>query len=185
MLTQRAFSSDPLLREVYDGNTSFPTHTDWNVYNYGNATSVRLIIYNSFPTMHTMHLHGFSFWVLAEGMGLWDGTITNPKNPQRRDGQQMGFGTIDEPSYIVIQFDADNPGVWPFHCHLATHSSAGLYANLVIRPDLVPEYGDVVPNIIDQTCMAWDAYTASHNVLQIDSGVKHRRDVSHLVPRQP
>jgi FtsP/CotA-like multicopper oxidase with cupredoxin domain len=82
--------------------------------------------------MHNMHLHGHSFWVLAEGFGEWDGTVTNPLNPQRRDGQQLAPGSPDDPSYIVIQFDADNPGVWPFHCHLVVHASAGLIMNIVV-----------------------------------------------------
>lgn len=83
--------------------------------------------------MHNMHLHGTSdFWVLAEGMGEWDGTITNPQNPQRRDGQQLGLGTPEVPSFIVIQLELDNPGVWPFHCHLVVHASAGLIMNILV-----------------------------------------------------
>ena len=25
--------------------------------------------------------------------------------------------------HIVLQYEADNPGVWPFHCHIAWHLS--------------------------------------------------------------
>ncbi|KAI8944267.1 hypothetical protein F4801DRAFT_572364 [Xylaria longipes] len=80
-----------------------------------------------------MNLHGTSdFWVLAEGLGDWDGEITNPKNPQRRDGQQLGPGSPELPSYVVIQWEVDNPGVWPFHCHLVTLASTGLIVNLIL-----------------------------------------------------
>lgn len=80
-----------------------------------------------------MHLHGKSdFWVLAEGIGEWDGTIRNPLNPQRRDSQQLGPGTVDVPAFIVIQWETDNPGIWPFHCHVSTHASAGLYVNFLV-----------------------------------------------------
>lgn len=83
--------------------------------------------------MHNMHLHGHSeFWILAEGMGDWDGKIVNPENPQRRDGAQLRMGTPDNPSYVVIQFNTDNPGVWPLHCHLVVHASAGLYMNVIV-----------------------------------------------------
>ena len=41
----------------------------------------------------------------------WDGTIVNPSNPQRRDVHMLLPG-----NYIVVQWNQDNPGVWPFHC---------------------------------------------------------------------
>ncbi len=34
----------------------------------------------------------------------------------------------------MLQFNADNPGVWPFHCHIAWHVSSGLYVNIMERP---------------------------------------------------
>lgn len=83
--------------------------------------------------MHNMHLHGQSeFWVLAEGTGEWDGVIINPNNPQRRDGHQIGNGYPDNPTYMILQWETDNPGVWPFHCHLVVHASAGLYVNIMV-----------------------------------------------------
>jgi FtsP/CotA-like multicopper oxidase with cupredoxin domain len=44
----------------------------------------------------------------------WDGTITNPQNPTRRDVHMLL-----PYEYIVIQWNQDNPGVWPLHCHIA------------------------------------------------------------------
>ena len=67
-------------------------------------------------------------FVLNEGVGTWDGTVVNPQNPQRRDVQ-----VLQKQGYIVVQIDADNPGVWPFHCHIAWHVSAGLYVNVMVR----------------------------------------------------
>jgi FtsP/CotA-like multicopper oxidase with cupredoxin domain len=81
---------------------------------------------------HPMHLHGHSFWVLAEGNGEWDGTITNPNNPIRRDTIQIGAPNSVGDGYTVIEFMADNPGVWPFHCHFGDHASAGLYVNVLV-----------------------------------------------------
>ena len=67
-------------------------------------------------------------FVLDEGVGTWDGTsVVNSANPQRRDVQ-----LLQPHGYIVVQIDADNPGVWPFHCHIAWHVSAGLYINLMV-----------------------------------------------------
>ncbi|KAI0479944.1 multicopper oxidase-domain-containing protein [Xylaria cf. heliscus] len=173
---------DPLLRDAFYGQINFTSHPEYNVVNTGNATSIRLIVSNFFPVMHNMHLHGKAdFWVLAEGVGKWDGVITNPENPQRRDGQQLGPGTPDRPTFIVIQWEVDNPGVWPFHCHLVVHASAGLYMNILQLPDQItsPE----IPDVVEQTCKSWDIFAANNDIRQIDSGLKHKRDVSRLVPR--
>ena len=122
-----------MFRGNYYGQTGFPDHPEYNIFGAGNATAIRLIVRNFFDTMHNIHLHGTpDFWVLAEGWGEWDGTIINPTNPQRRDGQQLSPGTPERPSFIVIQWETDNPGVWPLHCHLITHASAGLYMNIVV-----------------------------------------------------
>ena len=91
-----------------------------------------------------MHLHGHNFWVVAEGVGEWNGTV-NTINPQRRDTQLLQAGTGTEPGYLVIQFNADNPSVWPFHCHIAWHVSTGLYMNIMERPADITE--TVIPSV--------------------------------------
>jgi len=78
-------------------------------------------MYNSFvPVGHPMHMHGHEFQVLAEGFGTWDGVITNPDNPTRRDVQflQQANATDGTPSYTVLQVELDNPAINIFHCHL-------------------------------------------------------------------
>jgi len=124
--------SNPLLLLANLGNTSYPEHPEWNVYNFGKNTSIRLVVNNYTPIPHAMHLHAHNFWVLAEGIGKWNGKVTNPKNPVRRDTHLMGPGTDDAPFYSVIEFEADNPGVWPFHCHLVAHVAAGMYINIIV-----------------------------------------------------
>lgn len=63
--------------------------------------------------LHSMHLQGHNMFILQEGYGTWDGTIVNPQNPQRRDVHLLYNAKPDDtPSYMVIQFEADNPGVW-------------------------------------------------------------------------
>ena len=126
--------SNPLLLLAAEGNTSYPNHPDWNVYDFAQNTSIRAIIRNYFPLVHPMHLHGHVFWVLAEGLGEWNGAVTNPSNPQRRDTQLMAAGSADIPSYIVIQWNADNPGIWPLHCHSFGHASTGLLVNILVSP---------------------------------------------------
>ncbi|TAQ91423.1 hypothetical protein B7494_g134 [Chlorociboria aeruginascens] len=159
----------PLLLLANLGNTSYPTHPEWCVYNFGKATSIRLIVRNYIAVPHAMHLHGHSFWVLAEGTGTWDGKVTNPSNPQRRDVQLMGPGTADVPFYTVLEFEADNPGVWPFHCHTIGHVAGGMYVNIMERPDLITE--KQIPSVVAQTCRDWATWSGSHVVDEIDSGL--------------
>lgn len=74
------------------------------------------------------------------------------------------------PAYIVVQFNMDNPGMWPCHCHIAWHVSAGLYFNILERPaDIRNEMS--IPSIMAQTCRDWSAFTGNHVVDQIDSGL--------------
>lgn len=61
-----------------------------------------------------MHLHGHNFWVLDVGFGEWNGDVVNPLNPQRRDTQLMPAGSPDQPSYLVLEWVTDNPGVWVY-----------------------------------------------------------------------
>lgn len=140
------------------GNTSYPDDPQWNVFNFGNSTSIRFILRNHIPIAHPMHIHGHTFWVVAEGVGEWDGVVTHPENPQRRDTHLLdwGYPSPGKPSYMVIDFLANNPGVWPFHCHVAWHVSDGLSMNVMTRPDLIT--GLQIPPTISQTCHDWRTY---------------------------
>lgn len=158
---------DVLLRQVNQGITKFAPQS--NVHDFGSNKSVRFVIYNHVPSPHPMHHHGHNFWVLADGIGKWNGTIINPNNPQRRDVHILRPAQGSTPSYMVIQIELDNPGIWPFHCHSAWHNSAGLYLNILERPKNI-RYRDI-PDSIDETCRSWDAYTSNTAVGQIDSGV--------------
>ncbi|KAK5130265.1 hypothetical protein LTR08_002266 [Meristemomyces frigidus] len=95
----------------------------------------------------------------------WDGVITNPKNPQRRDVQMLLPG-----EYIVVQWDQDNPGVWPFHCHIAWHLSAGFAWMVLENPDAVQQEMQI-PSISAQTCRDWASWSGDNVVNQIDDGL--------------
>ena len=58
-------------------------------------------------------------YILHQGPGFYaNQPFTNPTNPLRRDTQLVQPG-----GHLVVQYEADNPGVWPFHCHIAWHLS--------------------------------------------------------------
>jgi FtsP/CotA-like multicopper oxidase with cupredoxin domain len=163
--------NDPILLLAQEKNYSYPYDPKWNVVNFGTNTSIRINVWNNNTSPHPMHLHGHDMYVLHAGPGQWDGvSITNPENPQRRDTQNLApFG------HIVIQYDADNPGTWPFHCHIGWHLAQGLYMTLMERP------GDItsrdIPDVMAQTCRDWDAWSNRNVVDQIDSGLKKRERV--------
>ncbi|KAF2839016.1 multicopper oxidase [Patellaria atrata CBS 101060] len=158
----------PVLLLSNAGNNSYPHDPQWNVYNFGSNSSIRIVINNRFPLSHPMHLHGHNFFVLAEGLGVWDGIVRRPNNPQRRDVQLVqGLG------YIVLQINADNPGVWPLHCHIAWHVSSGLYVNVVERPDDIRDLA--IPESVRQGCRDWWDFSGTEYVNQIDSGLRRPR----------
>lgn len=124
---------NPILLLASMGNISYPDSPEWNVYNFGSNSSVQIILQNTYPMQHPVHLHGHNFWVLNEGIGTWDGTTVNPSNPQRRDTHVLQPGTPSDPSFVVLEWNQDNPGIWPLHCHTSIHVSAGLYINVMVR----------------------------------------------------
>lgn len=167
--TFRANYNSPTLLMAKLGTTTYPSES--NVHDFGSAKSIRMVVYNHALTgAHPMHIHGHNYYVLAVGSGTWDGTVTNPSNPQRRDVQLLPNAvSATEPSYMVVQID-QNPGVWPFHCHIAWHVSAGLYVNVLEAPRKI-EHEMRVPGIMAQTCRDWSAWTGENIPDEIDSGL--------------
>ncbi|OAQ61309.1 laccase-1 precursor [Purpureocillium lilacinum] len=153
--------NSPTLLMSHLGNYTF--EKKWNVRNTKNARSVRV---------HPMHLHGFNMYILHEGSGPdWDGTIIHPENPQRRDVIQLRPN-----GHLVMQFDASqNPGtrapyrVWPFHCHIAWHVSAGFFTQFVTGADALKKMRP--PSVVAETCRQWGTWTNTNIPMQIDSGL--------------
>ncbi|KAK1751373.1 laccase-2 [Echria macrotheca] len=156
----------PILLLSNLGNNSYPNDPQWNVVNFGSNQVVRMVLYNQNVRSHPMHLHGHNFFVEKIGYNneTWDGTIVRPTNPQRRDTQ-----VVPAWGYMVISFEADNPGAWAFHCHVAWHVANGLYVTVLERPELIQQF--TIPATVAQTCRQWWAYTNTTVVDQIDSGL--------------
>ena len=76
---------------------------------------VRLRLVNKTKMWHPMHLHGHSFRVLARN-GEW----SQPDAPIK---DTVGVGPFEE---VDIEFYADNPGRWFFHCRNLYHFAAGM-----------------------------------------------------------
>jgi FtsP/CotA-like multicopper oxidase with cupredoxin domain len=76
---------------------------------------VRFVFDNLTGMDHSFHLHGHSFYVLGKPGAL------NLKDPPSKDTV-----SIPSKSGLVIQWKADNPGRWFFHCHIEWHLATGM-----------------------------------------------------------
>ncbi|MFO1082337.1 MAG: multicopper oxidase family protein [Reyranellaceae bacterium] len=79
---------------------------------------IELAMRNGTMMDHPMHLHGHSFQVTEI------------------DGRQIAGAVRDTilvppRSTVKVQFDADNPGLWAFHCHNLYHMAAGMFTTVV------------------------------------------------------
>jgi FtsP/CotA-like multicopper oxidase with cupredoxin domain len=75
---------------------------------------VELVMINRTGMPHPMHLHGHQFQVVEIDGRRFPGAVRDTVlvPPGRR---------------VVVAFDANNPGLWAFHCHLLYHLDAGMF----------------------------------------------------------
>ncbi|MEF3365389.1 multicopper oxidase family protein [Methylocystis sp. 9N] len=78
---------------------------------------VELVLQNKTRMSHPMHLHGHQFQVVEIDGERFSGAV--------RDTVLVTPG-----SRVVVEFDANNPGWWAFHCHLLYHQAAGMFATV-------------------------------------------------------
>nr|XP_036589497.1 conidial pigment biosynthesis oxidase abr1 brown 1 [Colletotrichum truncatum]KAF6801502.1 conidial pigment biosynthesis oxidase abr1 brown 1 [Colletotrichum truncatum] len=103
------------------------------VVQYGDI--VDIVVNNRDAAVHPFHLHGHHFQVVkrpATGTGDWPGAQRarlNQKPPRRDTVSVMGN------SYAVLRFEATNPGVYLFHCHIEWHVEMGLTATIIEAPE--------------------------------------------------
>ncbi|KAF2674123.1 hypothetical protein BT63DRAFT_419433 [Microthyrium microscopicum] len=170
----------PTLSYVMNGTYTLPANDNGVVINAAGWSY--FLITNDTPLPHPIHLHGHDFYVIASGTGAGTSPTYTLNNPVRRDTQQIpgNNGTPGQGGYIVIAFQADNPGAWLMHCHIPFHISGGLGVQFVERPsEIVGSLGDT--SIFTDGCNAWNA-PANVKVIepQPDSGLKMRkRTVRH------
>ncbi|CAO3626451.1 unnamed protein product [Cunninghamella blakesleeana] len=133
---------------------------------------VELAITNLDNGAHPFHLHGYTFYMVGRGKGIWKGDYEDDqiewsKNPIRRD-----TFLIKENSFILIRFYADNPGAWFFHCHIDWHLESGLAATIITAPELFYQQKFTLPQAIKDVCIAgnqsWSGNAAGKEGLDLD-----------------
>ncbi|KAI7081779.1 hypothetical protein KC352_g41280 [Hortaea werneckii] len=137
--------SEPANPNAFINNAAFDEQREFVLQTTGVQT-IDILISNFDDGNHPMHLHGYKYFVLAQGHGYpamksKTGGMTRENleplyasldlsNPLRRDTASVeGFG------WLLLRVVADNPGAWAFHCHLGWHTEAGLLMQLLTRMD--------------------------------------------------
>jgi len=85
-----------------------------NSLNVKEGERVELVISNTTGMSHPMHLHGHVFEVTEI-----DG--------QKIAGAKRDTILVPPKSTVKVVFDADNPGVWAYHCHILYHLATGMF----------------------------------------------------------
>ena len=78
---------------------------------------VELHFINKTAMSHPMHLHGHVFQIKNINGIPFEGTM-------RDTILVLPYSTVK------VHFDADNPGIWPLHCHNLYHQYAGMMTTL-------------------------------------------------------
>ena len=81
---------------------------------------VELVMRNTTMMSHPMHLHGHSFQVTEV-------------NGQAFAGAVRDVILVPPRATVKVVFDADNPGLWAYHCHNLYHMAAGMFATVVYQ----------------------------------------------------
>ncbi|XP_038722665.1 laccase-12-like [Tripterygium wilfordii] len=125
------FPANPPLKFDYTGNVNrslWQPVAGTKVYKLKYGSRVQIVLQDTSiftPENHPVHLHGYDFYILAEGFGNF-----NPKTDTSKfnlvDPPQRNTVAVPVNGWAVIRFVADNPGVWLMHCHLDVHIAWGL-----------------------------------------------------------
>lgn len=83
------------------------------IFSVRQGERYEIVMQNQTSMAHPMHLHGHYFRVVGINGRRFKGAI--------RDTVLVPVG-----AQVAIQFDADNPGTWPFHCHHLYHMNSGM-----------------------------------------------------------
>ncbi|CAL0327926.1 unnamed protein product [Lupinus luteus] len=132
------FPAKPPLKFDYTGNVSrslWQPIPGTKAYKLKFGSRVQIVLQDtSIVTSenHPIHLHGYDFYIVAEGFGNFnakkDSSKFNLVDPPLRN-------TVAVPvnGWAVIRFVADNPGAWLLHCHLDVHINWGLATVLLVE----------------------------------------------------
>lgn len=88
---------------------------------FARGERVRFSMFNRSMVRHPMHLHGHFFRLVDPATGRATGPVKDTVIVEPMMGQ------------IAVEWVADNPGRWFFHCHNAYHMEAGMAREVSVR----------------------------------------------------
>jgi FtsP/CotA-like multicopper oxidase with cupredoxin domain len=101
----------------YDWTINGAVYPNRNSLDVKENERVEIEFRNDTGMTHPMHLHGHDFQVTEI-----DGT--------KVQGALRDTLIVPPKSTIKVIFDANNPGVWAFHCHILYHAAVGMFTVL-------------------------------------------------------
>ncbi|GMF52593.1 unnamed protein product [Phytophthora fragariaefolia] len=167
---------DPPLFSIAGGlkTEQLPVEANARKIEYGKHIEVVLV--NVKDEQHPFHMHTHSPWVVGSGVASIDQIRNNQLpalkllNPMTRDVYTVppctsdGNGGCKDAGYLVLRFNADNPGVWIFHCHIDWHLEAGLSMMLVEGEEELQKKGVAAfSNSILSVCGSNSKFHPGHN----------------------
>ena len=117
---------------------------------------VEVIINNLNNNLHPFHMHGHQFQLLDRPdpkYGRFNGTYrAGYPHPSPAISDTI---MLQPNSWAIIRFKADNPGVWPLHCHVEMHVNSGFTATFIEAPEEIQKMGIEIPRDHVEVCKAF------------------------------
>lgn len=120
---------------------------------------------------HPFHAHGREFKVLAVGTGEFSQEdLDNVTDDDERNAVTRDTVVVPKLGWVITQFEANNPGVWAFHCHIgefpfgsaltcyrsvlfaALHVGNGMLGQIIELPQAISEE-IVIPAELKDMCL--------------------------------
>lgn len=127
---------------------------------------------------HPMHLHGHNFDVVA-----YDGNALSPAQRERRNTSTLHPGeTVD----ILVQ--ANNPGIWAFHCHQVHHAASGMivvlqYEGFDPKKSSLREQNDFIASIAERAGTFFIPSASAHGDLAPEEDTHDAVDNGIALPK--
>lgn len=102
----------------YDWGIDHRPYSADRVHHIERGERVRLVVVNATDMWHPVHLHGHTYALAGIDSR----------------GARKDTATVLPHNKLVLDFDADNPGLWMLHCHNIYHSESGMMTTLSYRP---------------------------------------------------
>ncbi|CCH41015.1 Laccase-4 [Wickerhamomyces ciferrii] len=101
---------------------------------------VDILINNLDDGAHPFHIHGYKFWILRASSGNFKFDHYYEIDPNKEEYMKRDTVNIPGYGYALLRIVADNPGVWPLHCHIGWHMEAGLLMQLNVLPSVYKDW---------------------------------------------